>query len=42
MNEIVFILAGGFALGVAHSFDPYHLAALSTLVGPHGRTSGTP
>jgi hypothetical protein len=31
------ILAGGFALGVIHCFDPDHIAAMSTLVARDGQ-----
>ncbi len=33
MNAFGFLLLSGFALGVIHSFDPDHLAAMSTLLG---------
>jgi ABC-type nickel/cobalt efflux system permease component RcnA len=39
INELVIILLGGFALGVIHSLDPDHLAAMSTLVGRHRQDS---
>lgn len=33
MNAFELMLVGGFVLGVIHSFDPDHLAAMSTLLG---------
>jgi nickel/cobalt exporter len=33
VNAFGFLLLTGFALGVIHSFDPDHLAAMSTLIG---------
>jgi hypothetical protein len=33
MFDLTTILAAGFALGLLHSFEPDHLAALPTLVG---------
>jgi nickel/cobalt exporter len=33
VNALGFVLLSGFLLGVIHSFDPDHLAAMSTLLG---------
>lgn len=32
--DLIFVLAGGMLLGVLHSFDPDHLAAMASLVHP--------
>ncbi|MCL4315712.1 MAG: hypothetical protein M1527_02435 [Gammaproteobacteria bacterium] len=32
--DLIFVLAGGMLLGVLHSFDPDHLAAMTSLVHP--------
>jgi sulfite exporter TauE/SafE len=37
--DLTLLLAGGFGLGLLHSFDPDHLAAMSTLVGRHHRST---
>ncbi len=38
MSELFFVMAAGFVLGLLHSMDPDHLAAMSTLIG---RVRGT-
>jgi len=39
MNEAFLVIGAGLGLGVLHSFDPDHLAAMSTIVGRERRSA---
>jgi hypothetical protein len=39
MKELIPLIATGFGFGLVHSFDPDHLAAMSTLVGRERHTT---